>query len=203
MVEHLTHGIVATGAGTRIHTLVAYASLVPRTVRRECALGSATLVGISLVVVLAATLTAKAIGIGSTGIRATWIVFTIGYTLRFWLLVAAHEWISGEAFDAVADGQMVEHMALGLETTRARAGIATFLIDARLGGSALGIEYALGTATWWGANKVRQARTGRTASNNLTLGVGSTGRRHTRWCWWFRCGHIMGYSCGTSVFQVS
>lgn len=155
MVEHLTHGIVATCARTRIHALVAYAGLVSRTVRGECALGSATLVGIALVVVLATTLAAKAIGIGSTGIGTAWIV-TIGYILCFWLLVAAHKWISGKALDAVADGQMVEHMTLGLETTRARAGIATLLIDARLGGSALGIEHALGTATWWGSDKVRQ-----------------------------------------------
>lgn len=116
MVEHLTDGIVATGARAGIHALVAHASLVPRTIRRECALGSATLVGITLVVVLAATLTAKAIGIRSTRVRAAWIVGTID-NLHLWFLVATHKWISSEAFNAVADGQMIEYMALGLEAT--------------------------------------------------------------------------------------
>jgi len=70
-------------------------------------------------------------------------------------------------------------VALGLESAGSGAGIGTLLVDARLRGSALRVQYALRTTARRGSNEVGQAGAGRTVAHDLALGVGSTRRRYT------------------------
>jgi len=61
VVHHLAHSIVAADSWAGIHTAVAHTGLVPGTISRECALRTTSFVGVSLVVILAATLSGKAV----------------------------------------------------------------------------------------------------------------------------------------------
>lgn len=155
MVKHLTNGVIATSARAGIHTSISHTSLIPGAIGRQCAFGTTTLIWISLIVVLTTALATETISIRSAWIRATWITRSFGDHFHLGQLAATDEGITSKAIDAVANGQMVKYMALGLKAARAGTGIATLLINARLRGSTLRSQYALRATVRGCANEVR------------------------------------------------
>lgn len=66
MVVHLANGIHSAGAGTRIDALVAHTGAIPRAIRIEYTLRTATHIGITLIFGDTSALTRLAVGIGAT-----------------------------------------------------------------------------------------------------------------------------------------
>lgn len=94
------------------------------------ALWPAALVGIAKVVSNAFTGT-SALSLDTFGVGSTWRRFTRidGFTLPQYTL---NKWIASVVVQAHARDGMADDSAFSIDTTRARAGISTLLIDARL-----------------------------------------------------------------------
>lgn len=78
--------------------------------------------------------------------------------LLTWYGVASQERVAGETLFAGADGTVVNHLTLGIQTANSDARVNTFLIGAGSVLGALRADGALGTATWRAADERRQAR---------------------------------------------
>lgn len=74
----------------------------------------------------------------------------------------------------VTSGEMVDHSALGVAATQSRAWIATFLVNADLGGSAVRVENALRFTTLAGVAEIfRQTLTDSRSGLFATNGIGT------------------------------
>lgn len=116
VVKYFANGVVATNARAWIHAAVSHAGLVTGTVGRKGALWTAALERIALIVVLATALPVETVGVGTARVGIAWVCHH--WRLLFWFLGASHKRIAFVAFNAVADGQVVQNMALGLEAAR-------------------------------------------------------------------------------------
>lgn len=116
VVKYFANGVVATNARAWIHAAVSHAGLVTGTVGRKGALWTAALERIALIVVLATALSVETVGVGTAWVGIAWVCHH--WRLLFWFLGASHKRIAFVAFNAVADGQVVQNMALGLEAAR-------------------------------------------------------------------------------------
>lgn len=85
---------------------------------------------------------------------------------------------------ADADGAVIDHFALGVYSTRIRAGRCTFLIDACEIRGALAVYHAFGTTVGRAADKIRKTGANGEAVCIPTLTIRSAGRRAARICFW-------------------
>jgi len=95
------------------------------------------------------------------------------------LRITNAEWITNVTGHTTADGRVVNHIALGVEATRAGTGIAALLINAGLMTGTLSIDGTLRTAIGWSTQILGQAGAGWSAVNLATLRIRSARRRNT------------------------
>lgn len=96
--------------------------------------------------------------------------------LTFWNLVTARKWIPRMGADAVTNGTVIVHPALGIDAANPRAGIDALAIDTGLVVRALGVQSAFRTAVGWGAVELRQTGANRLIVGRSALGIGAAGR---------------------------
>lgn len=179
MIQHLTLGIQATRAGTRITAMLLQAGQVQWTLRIACALrttgrGHSHKLGQARAHGLSIDLTALCIG-------STWRgLARIGNNTRWW----RWHWhtlgkgIARHSCGAVAHGHMLMHLTDGIGATSTWTRIHTLLTNTSQVRSTFRAQDALGTATQSRITKV----TWQTAALTLTAdGVGTT---------WHTCAEI-------------
>lgn len=66
-----------------------------------------------------------------------------------WYFEAGNEWITGEARSARAYSIMIDRFTSRVRTAQSRAGVATFVLDARQIESAFRANRALGATVRW------------------------------------------------------
>lgn len=97
--------------------------------------------------------------------------------------VADSEWIAGVTGVARANGIVIDNFALGVQAARGWTRVGALLINAGLGGWALGAGNALGSASWRVSNVIGRARAHGLAVVHAAQAVGSAGRRVARVFW--------------------
>jgi hypothetical protein len=75
--------------------------------------------------------------------------FLIERTRWWWSRITSSEWISHVSLNASAHGNVVEDVALGILSTRARARVSALFSHASLITGTLGVDNTLRTAVWW------------------------------------------------------
>lgn len=178
MIDNITLGSKATGAGTRIATLLIQTGQIARAFRIDGALGSTVGRGSNKVgqaATAGATIDLATLRIGSTRRRYTWHSWLYWFLLLWRHGQATYEGISGIARLARAQWTMIAYMTLGIQSTRSWAGIRTFLLDTRLIRRTFRADDTLGTTCWRSTNKFGQARADRLTLTLATLSIGATG----------------------------
>lgn len=182
VIGHIALRILATGARAGIDALLVQTCLAGIAVRAKCALGTATDIGIALVVGQASADAVMALRIGTTRMQITRIIG--GYWWLWCTLLddfrTLDKRISGEACTARADRQMILYATLGVDAARSVTGITALLGNAGTIGGAIGVDHALGSAVGRCSNVVSQARTGRLITAHTALGI-ETARRWLTW----------------------
>lgn len=154
VVDNFALRCKTAGSWAWIDTLTAHTCSVAIAVSTSGALRTASLfVGVSGVVGDAGAFAVVAIGVRTTWRWVAWIVGTWSFG-NWWNTSTLDECVTLVAFIACTYWQMVEHVALSLETTRAWARVSTLLMDASLLTAAILVENTFGSAIGWRADVI-------------------------------------------------